>query len=47
MFADLDRSDGTRDAPSLTRLVIGLDIVFGLIVFGHDVRALWQVAAKG
>ena len=24
MFADLDRSDGTRDAPSLTRLVIGL-----------------------
>jgi hypothetical protein len=36
----------------LTRLVIGLDIVFGLIVFGHDalspkVRALWQVAAKG
>ena len=21
MFADLDRSDGTRDAPSLTRLV--------------------------
>jgi hypothetical protein len=27
MFADLDRSDGTRDAPSLTRLVIGLDIV--------------------
>ena len=23
MFADLDRSDGTRDARSLTRLVIG------------------------
>ena len=48
MFADLDRSDGTRDAPSLTRLVTQfLDKLSSVMTHAPPslVCALWQVAA--